>query len=106
MAKVLISTGFGAGWSTWNDKPKEVAEYLPIIEFLEAGGNPADLSDQVTDGVRTKHPLVLRMMDELGLSDFYTGGANDGLIVVEVDGPYLINEYDGSETLMTPVDFW
>ena len=37
--KVLVSPGFGAGWSSWSYGSKEgaqfLAEYQPIIEFLE-----------------------------------------------------------------------
>lgn len=42
VTKILVSTGYGAGWSTWapDDKRKEIAEYQPVINFIEAGGNP------------------------------------------------------------------
>ena len=51
------------------------------------------------------HDLIIQMMVDLGLDRFYTGGA-DGLEVVEVDGPYLISEYDGWESVITARDFW
>ncbi len=103
MTKILVSTGYGAGWSTWgpDDKRKEIAEYRPIIGFIEAGGNPEDL-DQ---GSSPNHDLIIQMMVDLGLKHFHTGGA-DGLEVVEVDGPYLISEYDGWESVITARDFW
>lgn len=97
--KVLISEGFGAGWATWNDKSKQVAEYAPIIEYLENGGDRNLLDDD--------HPLILQMIEELELSpnSFYTGG-RDGLVVVETGDQYAINEYDGYESLITPGSFW
>jgi hypothetical protein len=37
--KILISTGFGAGWATWHYGPEEerqfMLEYPPFIEALE-----------------------------------------------------------------------
>lgn len=103
MTKILVSTGYGAGWSTWapDDKWKEIAEYQPIINFIEAGGNPRDLDQRGGPN----HDLIIQMMVDLGLDRFYTGGA-DGLEVVEVDGPYLISEYDGWESVITARDFW
>lgn len=103
MTKILVSTGYGAGWSTWapDDKRKEIAEYQPIIDFIEAGGNPRDLDQRGGPN----HDLIIQMMVDLGLDRFYTGGA-DGLEVVEVDGPYLISEYDGWESVITARGFW
>ncbi len=106
MTKVLVCPGFGAGWSTWSQKPKEVAEYKPIIEFIENGGNPEELNTYEFGKFKEDyHLLVKTMIEELGLEGFYTGGADD-LKVVEVDGPYMIEEYDGSESIRTPGDFW
>jgi len=96
MTKVLISSGFGAGWSTWSTKGREVAEYAPIIEYLEQGGDPTLLNDE--------HPLIVEMKASLGLDHFFTGGRLDGLRVVNVDGPYLIQEYDGAEDIITASD--
>ena len=106
MKKVLVSHGYGAGWATWHygGDQKDVAEYLPIIEFIENGGNPADL-DRGLSPEEGEHPLVAQMMEDLGLEDFYTGGAG-GLCVCRVDGPYRIDEYDGAESITTPEDFW
>lgn len=98
MRKVLVSGGFGAGWSTWSVKPQQVAEYAPIIEFLEAGGNPKDLRSD-------SHPLIIKMCEDLGLEDFYTGGAK-GLRVEEVDPPYIIEEYDGAEYVRNSYELW
>jgi len=103
VTKILVSAGYGAGWSTWarDDKRKEVAEYRPIIDFIEAGGNPRDLDQRGGPN----HDLIIQMMVDLGLDRFYTGGADD-LEVVEVDGPYLISEYDGWESVITARGFW
>lgn len=101
MVKILISPGFGAGWSSWvnkaNDKAKAVAEYQPIIEFIENGGDPSELNNH--------HPLVIQMMKDLKLDYFYAGGAGE-LEVRETSEPYKIDEYDGSEYLVTVEDLW
>lgn len=100
MRKVLVSGGFGAGWSTWSDKSQQVAEYAPIIKFLEDGGDRMALLDD-------NHPLIVQMCEDLGLEpgSFYTGGAK-GLRVETVSTPYLIEEYDGSESIRTSFDMW
>ena len=107
MTKILVSYGWGAGWSTWADKSKEVAEYLPIIEFLESGGDRMELATR-DSGCEPEvyHPLVKQMISDLDLGDyFYTGGA-DGLTVETVDGAYRIDEYDGNESVTTAANFW
>ena len=97
MTKVLVSPGFGAGWATWSEKPKEVAEYEPIIKYIESGGDPSKLKDD--------HELVKQMISDLGLDSFYCGGCRD-LRVETVDGPYCVEEYDGSESIRTSANFW
>jgi hypothetical protein len=41
VAKILVSSEFGAGWSTWHSGPKEEREFFlrfqPLIDALEAG---------------------------------------------------------------------
>ena len=112
--RILVSSGFGAGWSTWadQDKSKAVAEYGPIIDYLDAGGPITSGSSKwaATTGAESwLHPdflvLVEQMKADLNMGYFYTGGA-DGLTVETVEGLYMIEEYDGSESVRTSVDFW
>ena len=91
--KVLISPGFGAGWSTWTRGAGELmAEYAPIIAALEAG-----------ETLSESHPAVRSLVVEC-VAKFeespYLGGL-PGLTVVTVEGPYRISEYDGSESIET-----
>jgi hypothetical protein len=103
--KILVSPGFGAGWSSWCYGPKEaaqfVAEYQPIIEFLENGGTNKDKEFQ-----RLVEELETIVDKKFGVN-FYTGGSRD-LVVKEVDGPYMIEEYDGSESVLEQenADLW
>lgn len=79
--KVLISPGFGAGWSTWNDS--EMAVDKDLIELFE-------------------HGCTIDEMVELcvakGYGEPYMGGFGK-LEVTEVPKGchFQIKEYDGSE---------
>jgi len=53
--KILVSRGFGVGWSTWSSKPQEVAEYYPIIRFLLDGVDRLELTED--------HELVQQMVN-------------------------------------------
>jgi hypothetical protein len=101
--KILLSPGWGAGWSTWN--PDEVAKFMltyqPIIDFIEAGGSfkRNETSDLHGDHL---HPLLMELADEVkaafGKDYVCVLGAID-LEVVSVDGPFKITEYDGNESI-------
>jgi hypothetical protein len=107
--KILIAPSYGAGWSTWNDDAiaQAMAEYQPIIDFLEAGGNPHELDDP-------NHPLLVRLTKELGqilqkelnYEPYICVLAASDLEVVTVHPPYRITEYDGAESLVTTDDLW
>ena len=83
--KVLISPGFGAGWSTWNDYP-ELATDDRLIKAFEDGCT----SDEMEE-----------LCIKCGYDDYlYMGGFNQ-LKVVEVPAgsTFKIVEYDGSESI-------
>ena len=85
MVAVAVSPGFGAGWSTWND-----------IDPMDARFNQLFLDGKVDE--------VVRICDDESLG--YTGGAKNVEIQwVPVGTRFVINEYDGSESLMTIDDF-
>ena len=94
--KVLISPGYGAGWSSWNSG--EVAAYMrayqPIIDALESG---EEMSEE--------HPLVVQMQSEIkdkfGEEYVCVLGAEQ-LCVVHAYPPFQVHEYDGSESITTP----
>ena len=96
--KILISPGYGAGWSTWNDG--EVAAYMrtykPIIDAIEGG-----------EEVREGHPLIDQMISEIA-EKFGEGyvcvlGAGE-LTVTNAEPPFQVHEYDGFESINTPGD--
>jgi hypothetical protein len=85
MVAVLISPGFGAGWSTWNDD-----EHRAVLCM------DADIVQAVLDGDHNKAAEIA----EEKCGDLYTGGARD-LVVrwVKKGASFEIDEYDGSESL-------
>ena len=79
--KVVISPGYGAGWSTWNEPEYAIDD--KIIEALEAGDEKA----------------LYKRAKKLGA---YAGGLENAVIVKIPKGTlYRIKEKDGYETLET-----
>lgn len=83
---VLVSPGFGAGWSTWADD-KEGALFSPeIVEWVENG----------------KPDVSIEQQDEWESRYGYTGGLYQvGIEWVPQGTRFYIDEYDGSESLVT-----
>ena len=85
LVAVAVSPGYGAGWSTWND-----------IDPRDARLNQLFLDGNVDE--------VQRICDEEGLG--YAGGARDVEIFWVPEGTqFRIDEYDGSESLVTTDDW-
>ncbi len=83
---VLVSPGFGAGWSTWIGKDAEFATFdKGLVELVERKAS----SDEAE-----------AYLEFRGIKDAYMGGWSD----VEVDWlpvgtSFYIHEYDGSESI-------
>ncbi len=87
---VLISSGFGAGWSTWN---REVEETLLFHEELVNY-----VLTHAKDGLcEAEIEVVLRAI--LGEDEYVYAGGVDGLHVqwVVQGEAFVVSEYDGSE---------
>ena len=85
---VLISPGFGAGWSTWSH-----GEDTEALLF----------DSRLVDAVLANMPIeeFTALCERLGYTN-YMGGANDlEVIWLEPGTRFRILEYDGSETLET-----
>lgn len=87
---VLVSVGFGAGWSSWasfDDPPKEFLLMDPgLVELAEKNASTAT----ATAYMKGKYP------DQ----DMYMGGWEDVVVVWVPKGErFRITEYDGSEQL-------
>jgi hypothetical protein len=100
MAKILYSPGFGAGWSTWcyGEKEEKIffLTYQPLIDAIE-NGNPTEF-----DNALKQFEIDFEAKFGEG-SCGYLGGASD-LCVYEVNVPFKICEYDGSESVEYPDD--
>lgn len=85
---VLISPGFGAGWSTWNYSCPECL-FDPEIVQMVLDNKPWQ---EIANFADAKY--------ETETNYFYSGGASD-LVVrwVPVGTKFRVHEYDGSETL-------
>jgi hypothetical protein len=90
---VLISRGFGAGWSTWNPEHPEMLYDPDVVALLEA--QPQLSSD-------AKEAAVSALLNDLArYPGAYFGGA-DGLYIhwIPSGARFKIDEYDGSESLI------
>ena len=85
---VLISPGFGAGWSTWS-RGQETEALLFDSRLVDAvlAEMPADEFEKYCESLGYEH---------------YMGGAKDlEVIWLEPGTRFQIHEYDGSETIQT-----
>ena len=83
---ILISGGFGAGWSTWNDR--NLAYDKRIIEKWFENVSSDDMQNYIVS---------------LGYDRPYMGGyRNLRLEFVPRGTMYCIHEYDGAESIETP----
>lgn len=86
---ILVSSGFGAGWSTWN-YPQMAYDKRIVEKFLEDNTNGEEIKE---------------FCEKLGYKSVYAGGWYQCHIELVKEGtPFKIEEYDGSEELITIED--
>lgn len=83
---VLISMGYGAGWSTWNQKFASFFLFDKGIVERVLRGDKDEIPDYIKDRIGDEHAFL---------------GGLDDLIVVWVNQgvKFVVNEYDGSESI-------
>ncbi len=83
---VLISPGFGAGWSTWAGEHAEAVIFdSRLVDYVLVNGNKT----------------LGEYAESLGY-DNYKGGADDVEVIwLEPGTRFVIEEYDGSESIRT-----
>ena len=93
---VLVSHGYGAGWSTWNCK--ELAYDKRVVEFwLEHKDDVEYISDIQRIGTKSNSE-ARKFFKDLGYGDVYFGGIGGIKMEVVPKGmPFVIEEYDGAE---------
>ena len=88
MVAVLVAPGFGAGFSTWG-APIEAIFNPTLIELVQ--------QEKVQEAID---------FVEKNWEDVYTGGVQDLVVNWVPEGSeFIIEEYDGSETLMLKTDY-
>ena len=98
---VLVSGGYGAGWSTWNTE--ELAYDERVVEFwLSKKDDSAFLRELASFGDNDVKKQTRAFFASLGYHDVYFGGfANLHIEWINPGEPFYIHEYDGSESLET-----
>jgi hypothetical protein len=95
MVAVLVSPGYGAGWSTWND-----SKYCEILTM------DYDVVEAFIEGNLFKVKSIVE--EKVGGGGIYFGGLEDVVVKwVEKGTAFEITEYDGSESIriINNIDF-
>ena len=91
---VIISAGWGAGWSTWHGH-KELIFHPKLIEWVE--------SEQPT--VVAISTILKEILGEKEAEHVYLGGVDQlSVIWVPQGTKFKIEEYDGTEYIITEND--
>ncbi len=91
---VIISAGWGAGWSTWHGH-KELIFHPKLVELVESG-------QYNRDNIST---LLIELLGKKEAEHVYLGGVEDLTIQWLPKGTkFKIEEYDGSEYIITEND--
>lgn len=86
---VLISHGYGAGWSTWSSNDEQMLYDPYIVNAVRKGYN----FDRVEEYFKAKYPTR------------YDGGYEDLVVVwIPVGTKFVVTEYDGSENIQLESD--
>ena len=108
MVKILISIGYGAGFSTWTGFSTWSSEYghmhtdKQAVKLVEAR-NSFDAAEDSDEWTR-RNNLILEYLED-NYPEAYLGGGNELIVVELVEGTkYRIDEYDGFEELVTDED--
>lgn len=99
---VMRARELGASWAL----PGELGGDCTLAGELYNDGEVADdMFDSYVGmpyGVYRHDPILVQVVKELGRK---AGGPYSNLQIAEVDGKYRIDEYDGSEIVMTPEEY-
>ena len=94
---VIISSGYGAGWSTWNPGPnREILAFHPkLVEWVES-------EQPIVVAIST---ILKEILGEKEAEEIYLGGVDQlSVIWVPHGTKFEIEEYDGSEYIITEND--
>ena len=102
---VLVSPGFGAGWSSWNDK--ELAYDSAIVEYYLAHYDNLEWKEQIDSyGDNEVKNAAIDFFKSEGYNFVYLGGLCDCMIEWVPSGKaWRIEEYDGAERIVYEEDY-
>jgi hypothetical protein len=85
---VLISPGFGSGWSTWNEDRQRMLFDPTVVEYVRTEGKSMSRDD------------IIKYLEDTYMG-IYLGSGFDNLIVdwIPQGTRFKIIEYDGSESI-------
>lgn len=96
---VLVSCGYGAGWSTWNPYPELAYDKRVIEMFLRLTKTERAALACLGRGA-TKTIWARQQMEKWGYKSIYWGGFyNCRIEWVPAGKPFRITEYDGAEDI-------
>lgn len=103
---VLVSPGYGAGWSTWGCV--ELAYDKRVVEFWLSHKDDEEFMATVDNfgfgsvSESVAHKKAMEFFNSIGYGSPYMGGFYEiELAYVKKGVPWRITEYDGSESLVT-----
>ena len=95
---VLVSSGYGAGWSTWGDE--RLAYDKRVVEWYIAHSTQ-DFCDKVQGRNTPEYLMAVDFFSSIDFDTPYFGGYKPGMIRwVPVGKKWTIDEYDGYESLV------
>lgn len=93
---ILVSKGYGAGWSTWNRE--ELAFDARVVEFYLMNKNKKDKMEKQFSNVS---PDIKNQFLNWGYNDVYFGGFSQIQIEwIPIGTKFRIEEYDGYEYIV------
>lgn len=102
---VLVSPGFGAGWSTWSSIRGHGTDLVfePTVAALVEDRDAGNITDE-----QLVELVEAYCEKTYGKNEVYCGGVEDLKIVWVPEGTlFKINEYDGSESIeFKENDYW
>lgn len=103
---VLISIGYGAGWSTWNDS--KLAYDKKVVEFWLQHKDNKKWMETVNiwnEPESDSHKEAREFFTSIGYDEPYMGGFHNIIMKwVPIGSKWVINEYDGFEKLVLESD--
>lgn len=94
---VLVSHGFGGGWSTWNNS--ELAWDKRVVEYVMQYMDSEQWRNCVGIGGTTEYKEMMEFLHNIGYgNDVYLGGLRQIAIEwIPIGAHFIIKEYDGNE---------